>query len=408
MPTVRTLNPADLTLDAFRPYVDAVRLGFNEGVATNDKTIELAYECARHDNERLRGVWSPSSGMPERPVATFASFDGTINTGAELAVANFITDVTVRTTHKRRGLLRAMMTLDLAEAAERGQAFATLTASDATIYGRFGFGRAIGRLAAEIDSGAKYRLRAHVTGHCEFVEPSEVLSDRERLVGLQLTARRGAHSRPHCYDLLGYDWDKEADDTSRRAVVHHDPSGGVDGFAFFKLVDDAKTVKVSELFADNPAAEIALWDVLCGIELIDKVTTGFFDPASPLSWALADPRLLTVKPVADLIWLRVLDTPAALEARGFDADGDIVLDVRDALGHAEGRYRVVVRDGRAEVTASDAEPDLALDVAELGSLYFGMADVRTLAGIGLADGPGVAAAHDLFRVADLPFCTTAF
>ena len=408
MTNVRTLAPADYDTDAFRAFIDATRLGFNDGASTNDKTIELCREAATRDAARMRGVWSPTSGMSDRPVATFGSFDGTINTGAGLAAANFITDVTVRATHKRRGLLRAMMTLDLAEAVDRGVAFATLTATDATIYGRFGFGRAVGRIDAEIDSGPKYGLRTPATGQCEFVEQRDLLDDRARLVGVHLATRRGAHSRLHYYNQLGYDWDKEADDHSGRGLAHYDASGNLDGFAYFKPADEGKTIKVRELFADNPAAELALWDVLCGIELSTKVTTGFFDPASPLQWALADPRVLTLKPVADLIWLRILDVPKALEARGFDTDGDLTLGVRDSLGHAEGTYRVSVRDGRAEVTASDAEADLSLDVAELGSLYFGMADVRTLAGAGLAHGPGIAATHDLFRVNDQPFCTTAF
>ena len=76
-------------------------------------------------------------------MATYASFPGTLNIGGgNLMPVHQITSVTVSPTHRRRGLLRRMITEDLALAREAGMVFAALTASEATIYGRFGFGRA--------------------------------------------------------------------------------------------------------------------------------------------------------------------------------------------------------------------------------------------------------------------------
>ena len=51
-----------------------------------------------------------------------------------------ITDVTVSPAHRRKGLLRRLITDDLADAARRGLPLAALTVSETTIYGRFGFG----------------------------------------------------------------------------------------------------------------------------------------------------------------------------------------------------------------------------------------------------------------------------
>ena len=51
-----------------------------------------------------------------------------------------------------------------------------------------------------------------------------------------------------------------------------------------------------------------------------------------LPWALVDRRALKVTQERDVMWLRVLDVVQALEARGWDAEGEIVLGVREQQG----------------------------------------------------------------------------
>ena len=72
--------------------------------------------------------------------------------------------------------------------------------------------------------------------------------------------------------------------------------------------------------------------------------------------------------VYDGVWVRLVDVGAALSARAYASDEAVVLELRDAFcGWNEGRWRVA--GGRAERTGD--EPDLALDVADLGSVYLG-------------------------------------
>src|SRR5262245_44509724 len=61
------------------------------------------------------------------------SFALTIPGGVQLPVAG-VTMVTVRATHRRRGLLVAMMDRQLDDVAARGEALAVLTASESLIY----------------------------------------------------------------------------------------------------------------------------------------------------------------------------------------------------------------------------------------------------------------------------------
>src|SRR5258708_24273894 len=70
--------------------------------------------------------------------------------GAALAVAG-VTAVSVRPSHRRRGILSSLMNRQLADIRDRGETVAALFASEAAIYGRYGYGIA----SAELD----FRIR---------------------------------------------------------------------------------------------------------------------------------------------------------------------------------------------------------------------------------------------------------
>ena len=71
--------------------------------------------------------------------------------GARVPVAA-VTTVTVHPTHRRRGVLRQMMDEQLDDVARRGEPLAVLTASEASIYERFGYGAATFTTAWELES----------------------------------------------------------------------------------------------------------------------------------------------------------------------------------------------------------------------------------------------------------------
>src|SRR5437764_11366565 len=73
-----------------------------------------------------------------------------------------VTVVGVYPTHRRRGVLRAMMDAQLADIHERGEPIAALWASEDTIYGRFGYGLAawMGEVSIAREWGALAQLFA--------------------------------------------------------------------------------------------------------------------------------------------------------------------------------------------------------------------------------------------------------
>lgn len=108
-------------------------------------------------------------------------------------------------------------------------------------------------------------------------------------------------------------------------------------------------------------------------------------------------------------WLRVrlLDVPGALTARGWLTDGELVLDVDDPFLGDHDRYLLTVRDGTADCVPTDREPDLSLDIRDLGSLYLGGTTPSTLVRAGQirTHRPDAATRADtLFRAERPPHC----
>ena len=72
--------------------------------------------------------------------------------GAMAAVAG-VSLVAVLPSHRRRGILSALMRRLLADVNERGEAVAALFASESGIYGRYGYGRASWQAAYRLYGG---------------------------------------------------------------------------------------------------------------------------------------------------------------------------------------------------------------------------------------------------------------
>ena len=157
-----------------------------------------------------------------------------------------------------------------------------------------------------------------------------------------------------------------------------------DGYALYAVRPDrddegpAGEVVIRELVAATPAARALLWDFLLDQDLTRTVTWALAPADDPLWLMLTDADAVRVALEAAL-WVRLVDVQAALSARRYTGDPDVVLDVADAFcPWNAGRYRLA--GGGCERT--DAEPDLALDAAALGAAYLGGTLLSELAAAG--------------------------
>jgi predicted acetyltransferase len=109
--------------------------------------------------------------------------------------------------------------------------------------------------------------------------------------------------------------------------------------------------------------------------------------------------------VEDSIWLRLVDVGAALAARGWAGEEELVLEVTDSFcPWNEGRYRL---DG----SQTSDSPDLRLDVSDLGSVYLGGFTFGQLLRSGRVEelsAGAVQAAERLFRTERAPWCPEIF
>ncbi|MEU2235865.1 GNAT family N-acetyltransferase [Streptomyces vietnamensis] len=346
-----------------------------------------------------------------RPVGTAAAYSFELTLPGEAVVpVGGVTAVGVLPSHRRRGVLSAMMRHQLAELRARGEFLSVLLASEAPIYGRFGYGPATytGRLTVPRRQASLDLPRAGTgsdTGSVEVLRRAECGEVLEEVYDRYRRAQPGALSRPPHW------WERGAGQppvapAPRHVAVHRDADGVPDGYATYAL-GDGGTLTVDETIATDDAVFTALARFLLGHDLVDRVVFKHVPPGHPLRWQLADFRAGEVGGDTDWLWVRLLDVPGALTARGWFADGELVLDVDDPFLGEHGRHLLTVRDGKAECVPTDREPDLSLDVRDLGSVYLGGTAPSTLvrAGHVRAHRPGAAALADaLFRGERAPHC----
>jgi predicted acetyltransferase len=328
-----------------------------------------------------------------------------------------VTSTAVVATHRRQGLLRRMMQAMFDEARERREPLAGLSASEGSIYGRFGYGPATRRTRWEIErTQARFRTQHAPGGSLEITDAQ--------------TARRAWHAvhdavRVSRVGELSATPDKWSDlnDASggpagpRRYLVHRDPDGAVDGVANYRLpwsprTEEAGTLVIEGLQAASDDAYLAMWQLLLDFDLTRKVVAAPRPSDEPLRWMLDNPRAMRVTRQSDSLWIRLLDVRAALEARSYDVGGTIVLGIESdpMCPGNEGSWRLDGGPAGAVCTRVTTTPDLVIDLQALGSLYLGGMSASLLASAGRIHGDrkSVSLLSRMFRTDPEPFNTFAF
>ncbi len=405
-------------------WLEAAALTFHQPAPTAEHMARVSASFAAEDRV-LTGAYTagapPHAWDAGRPVATYATFVKSMNVGGgEPLDVRLIADVTVRATHRRRGLLRAIISADLRRAAADGLAVAALHASEATIYERFGFGPAVFARHVELDTGDRFALRHPPAGRVEVADPAALLTVSPQVFDRFHERTAGSITRQAFYpSKIAGIWaeDRPLRDPSVRAALHYDPAGRVDGYVSYRFVERSGrpgAIEVTDIVHACQDAYFGLWEYLASIDLVTLVGYRQAPATDPLPWAVKDRRGFRVVGEEDVLWLRVLDPATALRARGYDTDGEVRIAISDPLGISAGVYHLVVRDGVASVTVAadaDAPCDVSMDVSAFGSLYLGGVRARVLAAAGRVTARSPAA-HDAFDALmareAVPHCITQF
>ena len=296
-------------------------------------------------------------------MAMYLDLELTVPGGARLPMAG-ITWVAVAPTHRRRGLLRHMFAELDTRIIAAGYPVAGLYASEGGIYGRFGYGPSTVEVHRSVERRfATFHAGVPDPGGVRIVAPSEA---RKHLAEIyerwRLATPGGLYSPSALWDDVLADHEVHRHGAGELMALLHP-----DGFVMYRnrrTSDTSRVAQVGKFCAATPEAHAALWRALVGLDLVHAVTVTTH-PADPLPYLLTDARRASVTHTEDGLWLRPLDVPTMLQARVYLADLSVVLDVGGE------KYALDVRDGRARCTPTDAQPDVTLDVAAVGSLYLG-------------------------------------
>jgi predicted acetyltransferase len=365
--TISLAVPADTDWDAFYACMHVAFGGAED-------TEERDTEHASWEPERAIAAWRDgeivgTSGVITRRMAV---------PGAALPVGH-VTAVSVRPTARRHGLMSRMMRRLFDDIRAAGEPVAALWATEGRIYQRFGYGLGALRVALTAKTREAPLLAPASTDRLRESAPAQVRELMEKVYDEAYQSRPGwsARSGPQWDHRLADLKSWRGDNTSELRAVVHDGESGPDGYLLYRMgmqwdrTGPNGTVKVLELVATTGEAYSALWQLVLTMDLTRTAEVFGCATDEPLLTMVTDPSRLAAT-VGEALWIRLVDLPAALAARRYAADIDVVLEVTDAEIPANaGRWRLSGSPGAASCTPTTDDPDLRCDVRILGAAYLG-------------------------------------
>lgn len=411
------------------PHLAEPKLTYLEEAGTEAFTAAILRGF--HDDYRP-DLWEPFQKVQEpdrafgfavdgRWIATCGAFTRTMTVPGGSVPTAAVTAVTVSPTYRRRGLLTAMMKHQLEDIHRRSEPVALLWASESLIYGRFGYGHATPRLRISGQTPATAFLTGVDLGEGSVgeVERDDWLAAAMPLYDGLLGQRPGSLNRDASWwQVRLHDpepWRRGA--AALRFALHYDRSGQVDGFASFRVKggdsgdNPAGEVQVADIEAGEPSAYAALWRFLLDLDLVRTFSRHNAPVDEPLRYLVADSRMIATE-LTDGTYARLVDVPAALQARAYAADLDVVIAVSDPLfPHNDASFRVQAGPDGADVSETRRRADVSLSVRDLGAIYLGGTQLSSLQSAGLVTewtAGAVAAITAAFAAPRPPFCPDHF
>jgi predicted acetyltransferase len=320
-----------------------------------------------------------------------------------------VTHIGVLPSFTRRGIATGLVRHQLRDFAARDVVVATLRASEATIYGRYGYGVASSFQSLEVRT-ARAALRPGVGtgGPVRLLDAADAWEVLPRIYAEHRPSRPGSLDRPQFW-WAGLRMRAEASSGPSYVAVHGEP-GSESGFARYRPIDieqwfisEERTIAVEDFFAPTAQAYLGLLRFLLGLDLVDRVLFWMLPIDDPLPLLLLDRRAVKTSAVYDETWLRVIDVHQALAERRYAEGGPVTIAVNDPLLQ-NNSDTFTITDAGAEPTNRSAQ--LRVGVEGLGTVLLGGATWRSLAVAGLVHADDAAALIDadrLFAVPDAPF-----
>jgi predicted acetyltransferase len=402
--TLRPIGPDEF--DAFR-WVTAFALGF-EPRAEDSLALRDYFEYDR----------TVAASAGGRIVGTLGAFTLKVAVPGGSALPTAGTSfVGVLPTHRRRGVLRRMVAAHFADIRSRGEPLAGLWASEAPIYGRFGYGVAAYQNEQVI---ARDHVRLAGPPLAGEVRLSDAIEAERVLPGVYERVRRAVPGMLERRDSwwrqrVLYDPPQRRGEASALAFALYEDAGGIQGTLTYRRIGRPfgpapQRIIINALMAATADAHRALWRYAASIDLVGEIEAWNRPADDPLAWLLEDRRKLR-QTVRDSLWIRVMDVPAALAGRRYALAGKLVLKIEDAhCSWNDGTFALDGGPDGATCVATRAAPDVTLPIETLGALFLGGNSAHVLARAGrlAGDDAAVARMHAMFASPRAPWCPEIF
>jgi GNAT superfamily N-acetyltransferase len=321
-----------------------------------------------------------------------------------------LTWVGVHPDHRRRGLLTAMLRHHFEQTRREGGHLSALHASEPGIYGRHGYGLASLELQVELGRGTTF-VAPHLDDEAAAITTrlhtitDDGIADRRRQVDLALLSEcvGSIVGDDDFYAMINHLSAEEKRDGEPPRILFAVRDSRDVGYVVFKRkhkwpnARPAATVDVRPI-SGGPAARLALARRVVDLDLAGSIKLDGVAESDPLlSWVQGPRGLGDVHPY-DSLWVRLVDLPVALAARGYEAECDVVVEVADeAAPWNAGRWRFRVKDGTADVSRTDDDAEVSLPVSALGAAYLGGANLAALHRAGVVAEHRSGATRELWR-----------
>ena len=398
-----------ITEDEFEPALRSLEAAFSGGLTDDD----LRQERLVAETDRWHAAFEGGRIVGG---AAAASYRMTVPGGGQVATAG-ITAVGVQPTHRRRGINTALMRVQLDDVRERGEPLAALFASEGGIYGRYGYGMAafLGEVNLEVERSAF--VRGHrSSGRMRLVDRAEALPLMRGVYDSEQARRPGMIAvDDRWWEWLFYESSKDKDEPVKYVV--HEQDGTVDAYATYKVKHEwpesiAKLeVTVRQLIGSTPQGWADMWRYLFDIDLVHSLNAWNRPVDEPLLDLMQEPRRLRFG-LKDGLYVRLVDVPAALSARGYNGEETVVIEVIDPFcPWNEGRYAITTAPNGASCERTTVGAQIACTATDLGAVYLGGTGFRRLHRAGRVQElmPGaLALAVALFTTDPAPWCSFLF
>ncbi|MEM7100150.1 MAG: GNAT family N-acetyltransferase [Pseudomonadota bacterium] len=338
-----------------------------------------------------RPEWTLCAFDGELMVTSYAAFPFTIRAQNQTLSCAGITAVGTRPEYRRRGLLRKIVTQAFINQRETGQAVAGLWASQAAIYRRYGFAQ----------------LGANRTYSIDSVDLNLMQPPTTEVTVTRIAAREGVTQAKGLYrefaqPRFGYlhrgspMWQgtilAETSDTGPLWMAKASINNKLYAYVIYSLRSDkvdhparGQEIVIKDLAWLDIVAYKALWQYLAAHDLVGRISWQNAPLDDPLMDLVHEPRMLRSVD-REASWFRVVDASLALTNRGYDAQGQVHIQLTpdNLTPWNDGTWLLEYSPEGSTIQKSSATPDLTLSSGALSAAFTGTRRISDLVHSGLA------------------------